>query len=185
MIINPFDKEYAEAFEKKFKGFCERAPIYISYSIIYDEVYIKDIINDRTFTFSLDEKRSIHDTITIIKNKLKEKSYPRLIEEKIVNVDPPVSELLEATKNDIPFDKAFASLSKKVHKTEYLIDKVNLKKNQIIIENIETKEQFLYQLTIPVVLFLKKKIRTEKNPAAAFISLQQEGELLYKIERKK
>lgn len=184
MITTTIDKKYIEDFEKKFKGFCERAPVYLSYSILYDEVHIKDVSNGKTFSFLLDESNPIKDLITSIKITLKEKSYPHLIEEKIERVDPSVSDLLDATRDNISFDEAFASLSRRVSKTEYIIDKINLKKNQIIIENIKTKEQFLYHLKMPVVMFLKNEIRNEQNPAEAFLSLKKKGEFLYKIERK-
>lgn len=184
MIIEASKKEYTEIFERKFTHFCERSPVYLTFSILYEEVHVKDIVNDSNFIFSINESVPVEKFIGSIRDELKKKAYPRLIEEKVTTVDPPLEDLLNATREDKSFDEAFASLSRKVEEIEYIVDKINLRKNQLVIENTETKEQYLYQMKMPVVFFLKKKVRKENSPKEAFKSLLEEGKLLYKIERK-
>jgi len=184
MIVDTPKEEYLELFEKKFRGFCDRAPIYLTFSIVYDEVHLKDVHSDQNYIFDIDQDVTVEEFIGEIRSFLKKNVYPKLIEEKVTIKEPSVEDLLDYTKNNASFDEAYASLSRKIEEVEYVIDKINIRKNQIVIEKISTQDQYLFQLNMPVVLFLKNEIRTPGNPKEAFLSLKREGELLYKIERK-
>lgn len=182
MIVETPKEKYDELFEKKFKGFCERAPIYLTFSVVYDELHVKDITKDQNYMFHMNRDLPVEEFIGSIRKYLKKYAYPRLTEETVTTVDPSVEDLLQATKENKSFDEAFASLSRVTEEINYVIDKVNIKKNQLVLERESNNEQYLYQLKMPVVMFLRKELN--KDPKDAFLSLQQEGELLYKIERK-
>lgn len=185
MIVDTPKEDYLELFEKKFRGFCERAPIYLTFSIVYNEVHIKEVNTNENFAFEIDESVPVEDFIGTIRRYLKENVYPRLIEEKSSIVEPSVEDLLNYTQTNKSFDEAYAILSKKVKEIEYVVDKINIRKNQLVLEKLESGEQYLFQLHMPVVLFLRNEIRKHHDPKEAFLSLKREGEFLYKIERKK
>jgi len=185
MIVEIPKEKYVELFEKKFKGFCERAPIYLTFSIVFDEVHLKNINENENMVFKIDESVPVEEFIGSIRRHLKKNAYPKLVEEKTITVEPTVEDLLNYTSTNSSFDEAYAILSKKIKAVDYVVDKINIRKNQLVLEKIDTGDQFLFQLNMPVIIFVKNELKKSIDPKEAFLSLKREGELLYKIERKK
>lgn len=176
-------RDFIEQFEKKFSSFCERAPVYLSYSISSDNLFLENKSTGNVMRFSL-EDRPVGDIIFGIRKYLKSHEYPKVTQVITKFVEPSVSDLnAYMTENDCSFDDAFNVLSHKEVRKTYVIDKINLRQNQILLEDLDG-EQYLYQMNMPVALFLKKISTGSMNSEESFTFLEKDSSFLYKIERR-
>lgn len=177
------EEEYLFELSKKLKSFKQRSPIFIYFTVMPSSIIIEEVITKNTYKFEIDFNKSISDQIKNIKSFLKEKLYPKLTTETKKFVEPKIEDLNKyMEEHQCSFDKAFKNLSLSTIKQEFVIDKINIKKNTLIIEN-KDKEQFLYQLNMPITLYLKH-IREVKDSKLAYNKLIDNSTFLYKIERK-
>jgi hypothetical protein len=178
------NEEYILTLTKKLNSFKQRAPIYIYFNIMPSSIIIEEANTKKIFRFEIDFNIEIEEQVKRVKEFLKKNLYPRLLELIEEPCEPDIEELNKyMIDNSCSFDKAFKVLSKKTIKKEYVIDKINIKRNQLILEN-KIGEQFLYQMRMPITLYLKNFIRDQKDFVLAFNKLKEQSEFLYKIERK-
>ncbi len=151
--------EYLSTFKKKFKSFQSRAPVYFTFQTDQLNVYIQEINSTEILTFPIDYKEPVGSFIDKIKNELREKLYPKMIKREINEKDPRISEIQDEIDKGLSFNEAFKKLSKEKVKIEYLIDKIDLNKNRLVV--LKENEVLLYKMDIPVIVFLKR-IRSMK-----------------------
>lgn len=184
------EKLNAEGYRKKvyskFINFSEKSPILLDIELISNskkeglQVSVKgtDICLFYPWDYNKDPKLFIHD----IKLDL-EKYYPELIET-IYDSHPTSSEEVMTFMergykiNEIP--KQIRTISRK---KVWIIDKVIVWRDIVILIDKETKEQFRYKLNTNLVLFLKKyRSGVFKNKEEAGAHFFERASLLNKIE---
>lgn len=184
MNVTNNQSEYLFLFEKKFKSLCKRSPVFLLSEILDTTLIVKDVYSDKIYSFSIDLSESISKEIRKILLFLRKNIYPSVIKKDYLTVEPSSKKLYTLlNQNLISFDEAFLQLSKQERKQLFVIDKINLRKNQIILID-EDETQFVYQMKMPVVSYLKNHVRG-KNKIEAFDQLEQQSNLLYSIKRKK
>lgn len=181
MIIETSSSDYLSLFKKKFLSFCERSPIYISFSTSFEKVFLYVFPHKKTIEFDIDENIKVEDFIGIIKKSIKEKYYPRLIKENIVFYEPSIADLDNyIEKHNCSLKEAFKTLSYKVESELFIIEKINLKKNQMIIEDRD-KNHHIYEMKIPITVFLKKYFF---YPVEGWKVFNENSKFLYSVSKK-
>jgi hypothetical protein len=176
-------EDYLAEFRKRFSSFQKRAPISLSFKITPLKIYLKDETNDSMYTFEITYKQSVRELIGDIRSFLMDNAYPILIKTEYELVDPDTKELnAYMEKHDVSFDQAFKHLNRRERIKEYTVEKVNFKKNQIILED-EAGRKLIYCMKMPVILFLKNYLRGSYNPRESFLKFQEDSDLLYTQEK--
>lgn len=178
---------FIDLLDKKMKGFCERAPIYISYKIMPQSLVIENVFTKDIYTFSFPESDvrediKVSNFIFDIKQYLQKHYYPVIVKETIIRVEPKTEDIHKLMKDTgIQFEEAFSKLSKRKSVEKYVVDKVNIKKDQLILKS-ENGEQFVYETRMPVVVFLNKflRITSESTP---YETLVKNSKFLYKVNK--
>lgn len=172
--------DYTEDFRSKFTGFCERSPLILNFSVTPDVVSIRNAVNGKLMIFTIDYDTDVKEFINEIKYKLRKEWYPCLLRTEVIPTEPDIQELREATDEGEEFDEAYRRLSEKEEKTAYVLDRVNIKKNQILLLN-QKKETFVFKLSIPVVIFLKKFVYEQKlTPSQLWYEFDRVASQVYK-----
>lgn len=175
---------FVRNFTKSFKNFCKKAPLLLSFVVVGDKVIIKNSNNELIKEFSLSFFEDPSFTIAEIKDFLLDNWYPVLFEVQKEEFTLSVEEISDLIKAGVSIDEAL--LRKKVKETiiRWRIEKINLGKNRLLIRNLETKELFLYKLTIPVTYFLTK-INRIKNETLRWDLFFTKSFLVYKVSNSK
>lgn len=181
MIIDNPPSDYMRAFEKKFSSFCERAPIYVSFSTEGNFVHLELQPSDTRLSIQIEEHIPIFENIRKIFVILREKVYPKM--KKVVSqfVEPSAQELRHKVEQEgWALSEAYQSLSHREVSEIYVVTKIDLRKNTLLIE--QDNKKFVYKLpVVPVVSFIKMlSADTESN----WELLQQNGTLLYEVKPK-
>lgn len=165
MILNKADSvKYRKDFEKSFANFAEKAPIVISYFTDDTGVMVKHENSGQKrfyeWDFTIPVKHFIHN----IKQDLSYYHYPRISRDEQVPISAEkAAEYLadgKYTAETLP-----ATESKTVI---YRIDKILVFKDEFIIINEATGEQFCYRMESSGVYFLKNyRTGKFKDPAEA------------------
>lgn len=149
-------KSYLNEFKKRFKNYIKNAPIKINFFITPEHVIVKflNIIKTYSFDYSIPPKLFISDINIEI-----EQYYPILLcsEEitlKVKNKD--YKDVEKEIKLGKSLEEIFAKQKTEIKKTYYKIIKINILKNQIIIQNNENYQKLLYELTMPISVYLNK-----------------------------
>ncbi len=149
---------YLSQLRRTFESFLKRSPCYLNFSLTPEYLFICDLRNNTQTTFYLQYNKKETDVITEIKMWLRSNWYPRMVEVKNYKKEPSTEDLKkEMEVKNLSFDEAFSHLSKiKIERT-YIIDKIDLKKNRLVIIDFNDFEQYwVYEMKIPVIVFLKK-----------------------------
>jgi len=156
-------------FNKKFMNFCNKLPIMASYTIANDTVTVykhdshnyDEKISIVTYKLNFNEKPKVN--IYNIKQELS-LFFPTLQQTTKKEIIADVLTLNElVTSGEISFD----SLSNKGYYVEsevtWIIDKVVIARDEILIKNMEDKRYFRYRTKIPVIKFLRDISTLPKN----------------------
>lgn len=145
------NKNFLNEFNKKFKSFCSRAPVLISYNLtpIYCHIVVNQEVEKR---FILNYSQSVFNNIWEIKEWLLEEVYPVM------------DEYLD---NDLLL--------------EWRIEKIVPVRDQIIIRNLETNKCFLYKMGMPITIFLKKFREGKYTPSIAYDIFKNKSDLITEL----
>ena len=166
--------EFMELFQKRFYSFCEKSPLFLRFTILDDSVLVYDLSRDpqnepfeHVFDFSVSEKENIR----VIKDKLISESYP------IIEVRSKSERRLDAfeTHNLMVDEKlSFSDASRRKHVTEsvesFRVEKVLNSDNKVIIRDLQKNEAWIYDVRIPVVIFVRELFINMPNAADIFVN---------------
>jgi hypothetical protein len=162
-------KEFLSEFDKRFKNFCKKAPLYL-YPIITPfavTVHLKENDEDKdpkvlfeyVFDYSISVKRNIHN----IKMKLVEEFYPVMIESFEEEVEVPAEELNKMIENkeiEISDIKGRGFVRKK--EVGWRIERIIIYRDEAFVRNLEIDKIYKFKLKMPVTKFLRK-IKNSKD----------------------
>ncbi|MFW5752103.1 MAG: hypothetical protein ACOCW8_02065 [bacterium] len=169
--------QFREEFGKRFKNFCHKAPMFLSFIMQEGsvELYQTEPVehNDTQLTYMFTHKfhfgKSVKENIHTIKQKLVSEYYP-VIENKQFTHIPPTTEELNALVRTgvITLDEAPTYTKTVVKSTPYLVEKVIMNRDEIHIVNLETGEKRRYEMKKPVSVFLRKLQRGQMEDPGRF-----------------
>jgi len=163
-------QDYIKEFEKKFTGFCQRAPVYLSFKCTPARVYIENVPSGQVFEFEVNTNTPVEQFIFEIRQFLRKEIYPKFTIKTVENVEPSVEDITKLTRQGMSFDRAFRRLSYLEKHQSLAIDKIDLKKNTVVVLNEDSGKQEVYHLEIPVVSFLKKYRENKlEDPGKTFL----------------
>lgn len=178
------EKQYKKKLGLTIKSFQNRAPIYFSFTITNSNLIIENIRNGEVLVFKLDYSIPIDEFVSSIHLTLKKNEYPKIKKvttfEGVISLED-LTEYMKESGKDL--DSAYSHFLHKTVTEEIVIDKVNMKKNQIITEN-ENGDQTVFTLKMPIVVFLKMLSNGEISSSEAYYLLSQESRSSYQIKRK-
>jgi hypothetical protein len=187
VLIDKIDAhKYKAEFNSRFKNFCHKAPLLMSFAIEESEVKIIDESTSMVYAFQWDLTMPVKTFIFHIKNTLIENGcYPIIIKTTRTYQDPTPAMIAEEMAEGIPLEET----TKKVvleDRKKYLIDKVVIFKDYFILRDLETQELFRYKLERRSVVFLRKlrvnKISAEEAGEFFFTEAEFLGQLEVKLE---
>lgn len=145
---------YKETFIKKFTNFAEKAPIVISYAT--DDIGVT-VVHENSgkkyfypWDYALPIKTFIHD----IKRDLIANHYPRLIRTVIVERPLTVEEQADSIANGTKLEDVSNTITETVTE-HYRIDKVLILKDEVVLVNEETLQQFTYKMKTSAFSYLR------------------------------
>lgn len=159
-------KVFTSEFEKRFRNFCSKSPLFLHNPIITDkgvalyhyvgDDYKKKKLFDFDFDFTKDVKSNIYD----IRTKLVNKHYPIMIQRIEYEQKYSVEDLNFMVSNgDIAFDQITPEggiMEEK--KVKWRIEKVIIEGDELHVRNLDTMKIKRFRLKIPCTFFLKKII---------------------------
>jgi hypothetical protein len=150
MLVNEKDTgQFKAVFLKKFKSFCEKSPLFLSYTWIDGKIIIKDssgnMLNE--LTYIVDYDFTVETNIFNIRKELT-KFYPTFS----TYEEESIEEIQERLADGESQEEIMLSKKKIVVS---VINKVMNDSNEIIIYNYKTKETKALTLKMPVIKFIK------------------------------
>lgn len=184
MILSNVDtKKYKEDFKIKFTNFGEKSPIILSFAT--DELGVT-VIHENTgkqYFYEWDYSIPLKAFIHLIKQDLIKNHYPRIARKEII-VTPTTperaSELMIAgiSSDNIPVEEKEEKI------VVYRIDKILAMKDEFIIVNEETSEQYCYKMGGSGIYFLKNyREGTYKTLLEAGDAFFKKSILISKLEK--
>lgn len=174
MILQKVDsEEYKESFINKFTNFADKAPIVISFAT--DDLGVS-VIHENSgkkyfypWDFVVPIKSFIHD----IKRDLSYNHYPRI--SRTLKVERPLTadEHAELIAKGTDLDSLPTTVIEDVHEV-YRIDKILVMKDEFIIVNEETNEQYCYKMNGSAFSYLRSYRSGE------FKSMEDAGDVFFK-----
>lgn len=156
MIYTKIDAAtYKKDFKKKFENYGNKAPIMISLAIDDFEVTVVHENSKTVYKYPWDFTIPVKSFIHKIKQDLSHNHYPRICREitKIVDLTP--EEQAELIAKGISIEDIPSTKKETVIET-YRIDKILAMKDEFILINEQTGEQFCYKMRSSGIYFLKK-----------------------------
>ena len=174
MILQKVDsEEYKESFINKFTNFADKAPIVISFAT--DDLGVS-VIHENSgkkyfypWDFVVPIKSFIHD----IKRDLSYNHYPRI--SRTLKIERPLTadEHAELIAKGANLDSLPTTVIEDVHEV-YRIDKILVMKDEFIIVNEETNEQYCYKMNGSAFSYLRSYRSGE------FKSTEDAGDVFFK-----
>lgn len=173
-------EEFLKVFRKKFDNFCQKAPILLSYQADKTQVLLQNIYSKDQYVYQFDYMKEVTENIKEIKDWLLENWYPVMEEEHITESELSRSEIEEMVENGIPVEKA--ALAKRTEKTvtNWRIEKIIVRKDEIFVRNMDDDRFYRYVMHMPVTLFLKRH-REKLTPTHSWTMFKEKAELLNEI----
>lgn len=189
------DISFIQEFEHRFSKFCERAPLFLAFTVETGGVTVetslcgendppgnpspKKMHMDFKFNFSVEEN------ILFIRDWMKANWYPRVCEEREVELPLSVDQINEIVKEEgVPLHEAVLRKKKIVNQIQWVVTKLNLKKDEILLENMNTTQVAVYKMKIPTIMFVKRLREKQIDPIQGWSELSRHGELQYFVEPK-
>lgn len=174
MIDNQInEKEFKSEFLKRFRNFCEKTPIFISFIAEDGGVRIfktysaceMEQIMEYKFDYTLSVKQNIHE----IKKTLVQEHYPIIQHTTYKEVRPSAERLNKLVeRGEISISEAPTYTETIGLSTPYLIDKVIMNRDELHLLNIEEEKREVYKMKKPVSIFLRKLTNGELERAGNY-----------------
>lgn len=149
--------EYLKQIKKRLKRFRNRAPIPFEFKVYPPAIEISyleqglKVVHEIPILYMKDAKEEVNR----VRKYLREKVYPKMKKVELKFVEPDSKEILDLMeKKQIPIAEAFSLLSKKEVETIYIIDKIDIFRNKIVLLDEENKIE-VYNTKIPVLVLLE------------------------------
>lgn len=174
MILQKVDsEEYKESFINKFTNFADKAPIVISFAT--DDLGVS-VIHENSgkkyfypWDFVVPIKSFIHD----IKRDLSYNHYPRISREVLVSRYLTSEEQADLISKGTAVDDVPSTIEEKITEV-YRIDKILVMKDEFIIVNEKTLEQYCYKMNGSAFSYLRSYRSGE------FDSIKDAGDVFFK-----
>lgn len=148
-------EDYIQTFKRKFQGFKLRSPVYFTFQVTPLKIFMQFGDELEIKEFPIDYSLSVEDMIGTIRDYLREHEYPRMVRTVRSKQEPKVEDINSLmNKEDILFEDAFLRLASHTRQERYVIDKVDLNRNRLVVCD-EDKATDLYQADKPVLIFLR------------------------------
>lgn len=171
-------RRFREEFSRRFKNFCNKAPLLLSFTI-YDNganIYMykgkstsqsnQDYESERIYDYAFQYDQSVKQNIANIKNFLRENYYPIMQQTMLNEYDYSASELNRMVEKGEIGISEIGEIKKTAEKTKlYRIDKIISERDEIFITDLDTDELYQYQMKSPVFLFVKMFYETDETPS--------------------
>lgn len=155
MIYNKINSsQYREDFDKKFSNFGDKAPIMLSFATDELGVTVVHENSGKSYFYEWDYTVPVKSFIHKIKQDLSYNHYPRICREEDTIVEISSDEQADMMAMGVPSDEVPSA--REVHRTvTYRIDKILAMKDEFILIDEETGEQFNYRMKGSSIYFLK------------------------------
>lgn len=183
-------QRFVEEFNKRFKNFCNKAPIILSYRLINNGVIISkytqksmnknDYENKVIMNYSFDFSKSVKENISIIRDYLRNNFFPTMVEveKKLVKrTAEELNKMVESKQMKIDDINPFNVVTVQ---TLWMIEKYIAERNEIIIRNVETNRMKIFHMEIPATIFLKE-IDTNIDPIDAWLKFENNSTFVSEI----
>lgn len=155
MILNKTDSDsYKELFIQKFTNFAEKAPIVLSFVISDDGVSIVHETSGLTYFYYWDYVIPVKTFIHDIKSDLVKNHYPRVARKITVTRELTSQEQANLIAKGQDINSIPNTITEEIEET-YYIDKFLIMKDEFILVNQDTKEQFCYKMDSSGHIYLK------------------------------
>lgn len=165
--------KYREDFTSKFENFGDKSPILLSF--FTDDLGVT-VIHENSgnkyfyeWDYSIPVKTFIHN----IKQELSSNHYPRIAREEETITPVSSEKAAEMISNGCPVDQIPSSLASK-RTVVYRIDKVIAMKDEFVLLDEDTGEQYCYKMNGSSVYFLKNYRK------GAFRDIREAGDAFFK-----
>ena len=188
-------ENFLAVFGQKFKNFCSKSPVLLSYNInpyavnIYlNSTYDKDSDKKAILEYPFNYDRPVKENIKEIKDFLMEKYYPiltqTLYEKEIKYSADELNNMVREGK--ISTDDILDGKLENLKEIKWMIERVIVVRDEIIVRNLQSKKTYLCKLKIPVTFFFKRLYSEEfKNENNQFDSIKAWSFLLDKVISKR
>lgn len=156
-------EEYIKKFKKKFQGFRTRTPIYFTFQVTPLKIFIQFEDENEIKEFPINFDLTVEEMIHEIREYFRDNKYPRIVHKQRVKVEPSASDINNLmNKEGLSFEEAFAVLCSKTKRESFIVDKVDIAKNRLILCD-QKGITYLYQVDMPVLIFIKNIKSLEEN----------------------
>lgn len=189
MIVNKekMDPEqFKKVFAKKFKNFCSKLPIMVSYKLLPNGVVLYEHYDEgednksKIVYYEYDYSTTVQKNIYGIK-KILYKYFPSMNEIIQEEIDATTEETNQKVyEGVITLQDVTPNGYLRKYKKEWQIEKVIIDRDELFIRDLGTKELRRYRMKYPVVTFLKRLRKGEwgKNEAWKFFISKSENKPL-------
>ena len=185
MILQKVDSEsYKESFINKFTNFADKAPIIISFATDDIGVSIIHENSKKKYFYPWDYVIPVKSFIHEIKRELSDNHYPRI--SRVVEVEREITPEEQAqlvSDGRCSIDNIPTSVSVKIEEL-YRIDKIIVMKDEFIIINELTNEQFCYRMNSSAFSYLRNyRSGVYQSPMEAGDAFFKKSVLVSKLTR--
>lgn len=175
MILQKVDSgSYKDLFVNKFENFAEKAPIVISFATDDLGVSVVHENSNKKYFYPWDYVVPVKSFIHDIKRDLAANHYPRISRVEEVTRTLTAAEQADLiSKGEYTLDTVPTSITEKVNKI-YRIDKILIMKDEFIIVDEKTKEQYCYKMNTSAFSYLRSYRSGE------FKTLSEAGDVFFK-----
>lgn len=163
MIYNKIDSsDYKKEFNKKFENFGEKAPIMLSYATDDFGVTVVHENSGKSYYYEWDFSINVKAMIHKIKQDLSNNHYPRIAHRmEIVKAITPerAAELIAGgiAVDDVP------TVETEIRDVIYRIDKIIAMKDEFVLVDEQTRDQYCYKMNSSGIFFLKNYRNNKYN----------------------
>jgi len=174
MIFNKIDSnKYREEFSSKFENFGEKAPIIISFYTDDLGVTVRHEKSGKEYFYEWDYSVPVKTFIHKIKQDLSQLHYPRICKKESIIKEVTPERAADLIANGCSIDAV--PVEETVEKvTTYRIDKVLAMRDEFVLVDEETGEQYCYKMKDSGIYFLKN------YREGAFKDLFEAGDVFFK-----
>lgn len=174
MIYHKIDaSSYRDSFISKFTNFAEKAPIIISFATDDIGVTVAHENSGKKYFYPWDYVVPVKSFIHDIKRDLVKNHYPRIQVTAHIKRVPSSEDLAELMANGVSSEELPSEIEDDVVET-YRIDKIIVMRDEFILVNEDTNEQFCYHMNSSAFSYL----RTYRE--GGFKDLMEAGETFFK-----
>lgn len=171
MIVNKNTmdaRQFKVIFAKKFKNFCSKLPILISYKLMPNGIIVYEHFDEeneenkqKILTYDYDYLLSVQKNIYNIK-KMLYPYFPEMKQKIVKEVHATAEEVnTKISSGEISLDDVTSNGYLLISEKKWQIEKVIVGRDEIFIRDMDSKSLYRYKLKYPVVTFLKKMRNNE------------------------